>query len=105
MGLRFLITFDDDNKKKITTVKEIAFHYIKNEFIIDILTTLPLMRVIKPEIDFIEGIFTIRKQKAILSKTNEIEDMKIRLIYIVKVLRIKKAYYLLNTRKFKSIVF
>jgi hypothetical protein len=54
MCLRFLITYDDSNKKKITTVKEIALHYIKNDFIIDILTTLPLMRMIKPEIYLIE---------------------------------------------------
>ena len=32
-------------------------------------------------------------------------DMELRLIYLVKVLRMKKAYYLLDTSKFKKIVF
>jgi len=50
MCLRFLISYDDDKKKKITTVEEIAHNYFKNDLIIDILTTIPLMRMLKPEI-------------------------------------------------------
>jgi hypothetical protein len=36
---------------------------------------------------------------------NQLEDMTHRLIYMVKILRIKKANYLLNTNNFKKIVF
>ena len=57
MCLRFLITFDDINKKKICTVKEIAMNYIKNDLVFDFLTILPLMRILKPEIIYIERVF------------------------------------------------
>tara|TARA_B110000285_G_C15124803_1_gene619488 strand:- start:2244 stop:2525 length:282 start_codon:yes stop_codon:yes gene_type:complete len=56
MCLRFLITFDDINKKKICTVKEIAMNYIKNDLVFDFLTILPLMRILKPEIIYIERV-------------------------------------------------
>ena len=64
MCLRFLITFDNENKKKITTVKEIAHNYIKNDLMLDIITTMPLMRIIKPEIRYLEDIFTQTQTKA-----------------------------------------
>ena len=54
MCLRFLITFEDVNKKKITTFKEIAQNYIKNDLMLDMITTIPFMREISPEIKYID---------------------------------------------------
>ena len=97
IGLRFLITYHDKYNKKITTVKEIAYNYMKYELVYDFLTTVPLMRIIQPEI--------IWEDPLNIDKTHVLKDMEFRLIYLVKILRMKKAYYLLDTSKFKSILF
>jgi hypothetical protein len=46
--LRFFITYEDNDCRKVKTIKEIAMNYIKTELIFDIITVLPLMRIIKP---------------------------------------------------------
>ena len=86
------------NKKQILKFKEIAMNYLKHEFIFDVMTVLPLIRII-------ESNNNEESNSEITQKQEEYESMKLHLIYLIKVIRIKKAYYLLDTSKFKMLVF
>ena len=111
--LRFFITYEDIHCRQVKTIKEIAYNYIKTELIFDLITVLPLMRMIKPHNLFSENAHSEHVTPSSLLKGNntnndaskEFRDIEINLIYLIKFLRIKKAYYLLNTSKFKKMVF
>ena len=96
--LRFFIAYEDVNKKQILKFKEIAMNYLKHEFIFDILTVLPLIRII-------ESNHNPTPNSEYTQQQIEFENIELHLIYLIKVIRIKKAYYLLDTSKFKMLVF
>ena len=50
MSLRFFIAFEDQNKKQILKFKEIAWNYLKREFVFDLLTVLPLIRILESDV-------------------------------------------------------
>lgn len=77
-GLQFFVEYQDPiSRKAIRDPYKIAVNYFKGRFSFDALTIIPFTRIFKNSID--------------LS----------RLFYCVKVLRLKKGYYLLDTSRFK----
>ena len=51
MIIRFLVAPEDSTEKKITKFKDIATIYLKKDFIIDLLTVMPLNMLIKSNDD------------------------------------------------------
>ena len=98
MIIRFFIAYEDQNKKQILKFQEIAMNYLKHDFVFDLLTVVPIVRILDPN--------QISNHHDEINYTQEeFDDIKIHLIYLIKVIRIKKAYYLLDTSKFKKMVF
>lgn len=81
-------------------MKEIALSYVKGGFIFDIITTVPFVRILDGKF---ESVLVI----ALMSHSSETKKVKYihintAILYVVKVLRLKKGYFLLNTDKFKK---
>ena len=56
--LRFFITYDHFGKR-VSSVREIALNYVKGDLLIDVLTIIPLMRLVAPELLLVEKVLDV----------------------------------------------
>lgn len=85
MILRFFVDYYDKIREEtIKSQPKLAMHYFKGEFLYDFVATLPFIRIINMIIPLEKG-----------------RNTKVKLFYLIKIIRITKLNQLLSNQQFK----